>query len=278
MTMQILVPLHTYPDGNSVNISRHVTSVAKHLGGAVHALLLNADFPPISSPLANLILNASSLVEGAKAQCRKNGEVLLNAVREELEQHKVDLRCTQVEYFPTELADTVSDIARYHDLTILGVGTHDAALRGTAEEVIFAAGKPVLLVPEDLEVKSYDHVAIAWDGSRVAARAVADAWPLLTRAATISILCVTDEKTLPHRDVGARLADYLGKHGFQAAVSEAATGERPIAETLQAHALGIGAGVLVMGGFGHSRVRDFVLGGATSGILRDLKLPALMSH
>lgn len=115
--MQILVPLHTYPDGNSVNLSHHVSSVAKHLGGAVHALLLNADFPPISSPLANLILDASSLVEGAKAQCRKNGEVLLNVLREELEHHGVDLRSTHVEYFPTELTDTVSDIARYHDLT-----------------------------------------------------------------------------------------------------------------------------------------------------------------
>jgi len=60
----------TGADGNSVNLSRHVRSVAEHLGGAVHALLLNADFPPISSPVAGLILNASSLVEGAKARCR----------------------------------------------------------------------------------------------------------------------------------------------------------------------------------------------------------------
>lgn len=127
-------------------------------------------------------------------------------------------------------------------------------------------------------MKSYEHVAIAWDGSRVAARAVADAWPFLAKATAISIMCVTDEKALPHRDVGARLADYLGKHGLQTTVSDVATGERPIAETLQTHVLGIGAGVLVMGGFGHSRVRDFVLGGATSGILRDLKLPALISH
>jgi nucleotide-binding universal stress UspA family protein len=278
MTTQILVPLHTYPDGNSANISHHVRSVARHLGGAVHALLLNADFPPIGSPLANLILDAAALVEGAKAQSRKNGEALLNDVRSELEQHKIDLRCTQAEYFPTELTDTVTDIARYHDLTILGIGNHDAALRGTAEEVIFAAGKPVLLVPEDLESKSYDHVVIAWDGSRVAARAIGDAWPFLAKATAISILSVTDEKALPRRDVGARLADYLDKHGMSATVSNIATEDRPIAETLQTHALGIGAGMLVMGGFGHSRMRDFVLGGATSGILRDLKLPALISH
>ena len=61
MTMQILVPLHTYPDGNSVNVARHVQHVANHLGASVHALLLNADFPSFSSPLANIIFDADAV-------------------------------------------------------------------------------------------------------------------------------------------------------------------------------------------------------------------------
>ena len=83
---------------------------------------------------------------------------------------------------------------------------------------------------------------IAWDGSRVAARAVTDARDFLQRAQTVTIASVTDEKALPDDDPGSRLKEYLAPH------------------------------------FGHSRMRDFVMGGATTGILRDLELPVLLSH
>jgi nucleotide-binding universal stress UspA family protein len=278
MTTQILVPLHTFPDGNSTNIARHAARIAQHLQGSVHALFLNADFPPVGNPLANLILDTAALVGDARRKSRENGAVLLKAMQAEMEKSGASPLCTHVDYYPTELADTVSDIARYHDLTILGIGDHDAALRGTAEEVIFAAGRPILLVPEDLEPGAYDHVAIAWDGSRVASRAVADAWPFLKRAKTVSILSVTDEKPLAHGDAGSRLADYFRRHGLDARLSELATEDRPIGETLQSHALAAGAGLLVMGGFGHSRMREFVLGGATAGVLRKLEMPVLISH
>jgi nucleotide-binding universal stress UspA family protein len=278
MTMQILLPLHTYPDGNAVTIAPHARQVAEHLGGSLHALLLYADFPPVGNPVANLILDADALVKQAKARCHENGKVLLRELQSQMEPAGVDFRCTHIEYFPTELTEKVSESARYHDLTVLGVGSHDAALRGTAEEVIFAAGRPVLLVPEDLDLRDYDHVSIAWDGSRVAARAVADAWPFLRKATKVSVLCVTDEKALPPGDVGSRLAGYLEKHDIEARVDNVATGDLPISVTLQTHALDHGAGLLVMGGFGHSRMREFVLGGATNGILRELRMPVLISH
>jgi nucleotide-binding universal stress UspA family protein len=278
MPTQILVPLHTYPDGNSPNVARHVAQTARHLAAAVHGLLLSADFPPIGNPLGNLILDADALVRAAKSKSHENGQGLLRTFSAEMKRAGVDFRSTEIEYFPTELADKVSDLARYHDLTVLGVGSHDAALRGTAEEVIFAAGRPILLVPEDLDVTEYGSVAIAWDGSRVAARAVGDAMSFLGKATAATILCVTDEKALPNRDVGIRLAEYLGQHEIKAGVENLVTGDLTIAETLQTHALGIGAGLLVMGGFGHSRLREFVLGGATAGILRDLCMPVLISH
>lgn len=278
MTTQILVPLHTFPDGNSTAIARHVARVAVHLNGSVHALFLNADFPPVGNALGKLILDTTALLADARNRSHENGKVLLAAMQSNLEQQGIDLLATHVDYYPTELADTVSDVAHYHDLTILGVGNHDAALRGTAEEVIFAAGRPILLVPEDLEPGAYDHVAIAWDGSRVAARAVADGWLFMKRASKVTILCVTDEKPLVHDNAGNRLADYLRKHAITPVVADIRTEGRPIAETLQSHAMKEGAGLLVMGGFGHSRMREFVLGGATAGILRDLRMPVLISH
>lgn len=278
MPLQILVPLHTYLDGNSPNLASHVGAAASHLGGEAYLLTMHADFPSFHSPLADVILDVPAMVQFAKMRCQENAAVLIRAIRSELEQRGVKMHSLEADYLPTELANIVIDSCKYHDLSILGVGRHDAALCGTAEAAIFGSGKPVLLVPEDLPAACYDHVAIAWDGSRVAARAVADAWPFLLRATSISILCVDDEKPLPENNITARLAEYLSHHGLKAHGYVIQTRAQPIAETLQDHSLSIGAGLLVMGGYGHSRIRDFVLGGATGGILRALKLPALLSH
>ncbi len=160
----------------------------------------------------------------------------------------------------------------------MGIGASDVTTQATAEAVIFGSGKPTLLVPEDIPTSKFGHVMIGWDGSRVAARAVADARDLLQRAQSVTIASVIDEKAFADEDTGRRLAEYLARGGITAAVARVQGGGRPIAETLQQHAQEIGAGILVMGGFAHSRLRDFVLGGATSGVLRNLQLPVLLSH
>lgn len=278
MTMQMLLPLHTYPDGNSANLAQHAHLVASHLSAQVHALLLHADFMPVSNPFGSLLIDTDDLVKKAKALSRQHGAELAAAMRERLAESSISLRISEVDYLPTELSAAVIQFSKYHDMTVLGVGNHDSALRGTAEDVIFGSGRPVLLVPEDLEASGYHHVAIAWDGSRVAARAVADAWPFLSKAKSVSILTVTDEKALPQDGIGNMLATYMSQHELKSSVVGLLTEDRPIAETLQSGALVAGAGLLVMGGFGHSRMRDFVLGGATGGILRDLRMPVLASH
>jgi nucleotide-binding universal stress UspA family protein len=148
----------------------------------------------------------------------------------------------------------------------------------TAEAVVFGSGRPTILVPELAQPGPVDHVAIAWDGSRVAARAVADAAPMLQRAAKISVLTVVGEKPLSEKDPGVRLAASLQKRGLSAEAMEIGAEDNPISSTLQQRAIELGAALLVMGGYGHSRVRDFVLGGATEGVLGDLEMPVLLSH
>jgi len=91
-------------------------------------------------------------------------------------------------------------------------------------------------------------------------------------------LRLTDEKALPDKDPGSRLTEYLARHNIEATVARVQSRGRPIAETLQEHAREIEAGMLVIRGLRHSRMRDFVLGGATGGVLRDLRLPVLLSH
>ena len=278
MTLQILVPLHTYPDGNSVNIAAHVGAVAKYLGADVHGLVLNATFPPASSLMGDMLINVDSMVREVTAKCHVRGTALVQAMQAALEPIGIKFRSTQLECAMGTIGGAAETYARYHDLIVTGLSANDVSMEATAETLVFGSGRPTLLVPQKLAPSPYQHVMIAWDGSRVATRAMADAHDFLRLAKTVTIAVVTDEKTLPEENPALKLVDYLDRHNINTAVALVQAQRRPIGRTLQDHALEIGAGLMVMGAFGHSRMRDFVMGGATAGILRNLKLPVLLSH
>jgi nucleotide-binding universal stress UspA family protein len=278
MKTQMLVPLHTYPMPNENGIALHAAAVARHLDADVHALVLKASIPRVSSAFGNMLIDVPAMIGDAKEKCRLRGEELVQAMRDETGPSGISLRTTEIECLPVGFGDAVADHARYHDLVMVGLGPGNVALQATAETAIFGSGRPTLLVPEEMPVATFRHVMIGWDGSRVAARAVADARDFLRRAQVITIASVTDEKPLPEEAPGSRLADYLTRHEIRTTVARVQSQGRPIAQALQEHAREIGADMLVVGAFGHSRIRDFVLGGATSGILRQLRLPVLMSH
>ncbi|WP_246505880.1 universal stress protein [Mesorhizobium silamurunense] len=178
---------------------------------------------------------------------------------------------------PALMGEAAAREGRYFDLCVVGWTANNEAARMTAEEVVFSSGRPTLILPGDEDVGLLDHVVIAWDGSCVAARAAADARRFLRRASAISIVTVTDEKVLPREDTGC-LARGLAASGLQAKAESIHTGGNEIGAVLQDHAIRIDGSLLVMGGGGHSRLREVVLGWATEGILSDLRLPVLMSH
>ena len=276
--LNILAVIQTYPNGNADRFASHVAATARHLTAEVHALVLQPDFPTISSALGNMLIDVPGLIGGAKAQCRARGDAVIQALSAELAALEIPSRITKVECHPGSEGDIVASLARYHDLALLGIKRGDVTQQATAEAVVFGSGRPTLLVPDDAPPAPFRRVMIAWDGSRVAARAVADAREFLQRAQAVTIISVTDEKTLPDQDASSRLAKYLARYDVEAEVALVPSRNRPISETLQQHARQIEADLLVMGGFAHSRVRDFVLGGATSGILKDLQLAVLISH
>jgi nucleotide-binding universal stress UspA family protein len=278
MPLQILLPLHTYPDGNSPALAAHATSVAVYLEGELEALVLAAVFPQVSSALGNLLLDVPALLSDARGRCQQKAAALLQSLTDQAETDGIPLRSGEVECLPAAFGDRAAVASRYHDLVLMGLTSGDEALRLTAEAVVFGSGRPVMLLPEQHAIGGLDHVMIAWDGSRVAARAVNDARIILERAAKVTVAVIIDEKALPDQSLGARLARYLAAHGLPVDHAEIRGAGRPIADVLQDEAARIGAGVLVMGGFGHSRVREFVLGGATRGMLENLRMPVLMSH
>lgn len=278
MKPQAFLPLVTHADPNSDAIAENAAAAAAWLGATLHARALNAQIHAPSSPLSGVLLDVPALVRDAEAASRRHGERLLEKVAASAATRGVALT-TATEAGPIALlGERAAAHARYYDLAIAGWEAGNPTSRMAAEALIFGAGRPVLVLPESAARQEFASVAIAWDGTRTAARAVADALPFLQRASTISVLTVVDEKPLTEASPGARLAEGLAERGFVAEALIAKAEDCPVAVTLQEHAIRHGADLLVMGGYGHSRLRDFVLGGATQGTLDDLLLPVLMSH
>lgn len=174
----------------------------------------------------------------------------------------------------------VDDHARLHSLTI--IGTCDDGLLGermVAEGLLFESGRPVLLVPRDHSAAfSARKIAVAWDNSRPAARALGDALAVLPGVAEVVFLTIGDEKEIATSISTDEQLRAMTRRGLIATHVQHDKGKRTIGAALQDAALEAGADLLVMGAYGHSRLRQFILGGATLGVLGNLRLPVLMAH
>jgi len=174
---------------------------------------------------------------------------------------------------------------RYVDLIVLGQLDPDDAsaplFRPIPEEAMLAAGRPVLVVPYAGNWGEISRRAIvAWDASREAARAVNDAMPLLMAAESVVVL-VLDPAAGPagHGEApGADIALHLARHGVKTTVEAGVSGGIGIGNALLSRASDLEADLLVMGGYGHSRARELLLGGATRTVLESMTLPVLMAH
>jgi nucleotide-binding universal stress UspA family protein len=171
-------------------------------------------------------------------------------------------------------------IARRFDLVVLGQSQREY---GASEEVmiesaLFESGRPVMLVPYiQREGLALNRVLLCWDGSRTAARAIGDAMPLLERAKEVDVVIVAEERK--EEDMtGSHMAEHLARHGITATVKRLVKGDISIDSVVLSYAADTGADLIVMGGYGHSRFREFILGGMTRGILESMTVPVLMSH
>lgn len=174
-----------------------------------------------------------------------------------------------------------SRIARYFDVAVVGQpkpeASHVEAMIG--ESTLFEAGRPVIMVPyvQRAPVR-LEKVMVCWDGGGSAARAVGDAMPLLKRARKVEIVIIAHERGKPTEIEGVDLGRHLARHGLNVAVERIPGGDINVGEALLSRAADSGADLMVMGGYGHSRLREFVLGGVTRSILHSMTVPVLMSH
>jgi nucleotide-binding universal stress UspA family protein len=172
-------------------------------------------------------------------------------------------------------------IARRFDLSIVGQAEPQtsAVEEIVAESALFESGRPVIIVPYIQKAPlKLDRVMLCWDGSRAAARAIADAMPLLRRAGRVEVVIVANERGKQDEIEGADMGGHLARHGLNVEVKRTALGGIDVADVILSHAADASSDFIVMGGYGHSRLREFVLGGVTRSILRSMTVPVLMSH
>jgi nucleotide-binding universal stress UspA family protein len=172
-------------------------------------------------------------------------------------------------------------IARRFDLAIVGQAEPQTSSIDDiiAETTLFESGRPMIVVPYIQKAPlKLDKVMICWDGSRQAARAIGDAMPLLTKAGKVEIVIIAEEPGKQDEIEGIDMSQHLARHGLKVDLERIPKGDVDVADALLSHAADSGADFLVMGGYGHSRLREFVLGGVTRSIFRSMTVPTLMAH
>lgn len=170
----------------------------------------------------------------------------------------------------------LQDIARFTDLVVMrGLG-EDGPVEGDAmlESVLFDAGRPVVLVPRKSPSALFNAALIAWSGGREELHAVAAGLPILSRMGRVEI-CTVGDNTDNKLD---ELVSYLAWNGIAAQPIELKPGSKSVGDALLDEAGRIGATMLVMGGYHHSRTREVVFGGTTRRIVTNVKIPVLLAH
>lgn len=182
----------------------------------------------------------------------------------------------------TAYGDAMRDAARQarvHDLTIIdaSTGALDPA-RGLAEAALFEGGRSVLIVPHGRQNFACARAIVAWDGSAMASRAVASALPLLRATELVEILSISGEKDISGIVPGADLAAHLAHHDINVRLKDLNAAGRSVGDVLRDQASMLDADLIVMGAYKHSRLREWVLGGATDSMLAESATPLLLSH
>ena len=177
-------------------------------------------------------------------------------------------------------ATLFAQVARRFDISVVAQAQRE---QGATDELIiegalFESGRPVIVVPYiQKSGLTLERVLACWDGGRTAARAIADAMPFLERAKAVDLVIVAEERK-NDEITGVRMSEHLTRQGVAVSVKRIAKGDLAVQDVILSYAADSGADFMVMGGYGHARLREFILGGVTRGILNSMTVPVLMSH
>jgi nucleotide-binding universal stress UspA family protein len=277
----ILLALTTYPQPTADTAVKGAVAIAAALDANIAALACEVKVKLPSSLLASAMIDLPGI---AAAEARKSAaaaEHLLGLFSDEARKRGVNGGTISEQAFSADVPEMLTKYARFRDLTIMPVPEGDEFDQWYAESVIFGSGRPALIIPHDWkrrETFQLNTAVVAWDLSRPAARAVADAIPLLQKVSQVYVVSVAGDKDIDQERSAVELARHLAHHRIEVTVETVDSRGQDVGSAIAAHCASRNADLLVMGAYGHSRIRQFIFGGATRSMLARPTLPVLMSH
>jgi len=270
-------------DGSKSAPARYAAAIrlAQDHGAHLTGLCLGVE-PPIPATIMGMV--PPDIIESQHQAVKEQAETAAADFRLAVEKAGLSGDCRIVQVLDFDAVEVFVEHARHVDLAILGQADPEEGAplgEGFVADVVMACGRPIIGIPYvGVPATLGQRVLIAWDGGREATRAVNDAMPILERAHSVTVLSVNPQISSDggRRDPGADISLHLARHGVKVAAARTIAREISVGDALLADIADNSIDLLVMGAYGHSRLREFVLGGTTRELLQHMTAPVLMSH
>jgi nucleotide-binding universal stress UspA family protein len=276
---EILMPLVGEPTAAAIAAIEKCMAVAGDIGARVTAMAVEQDI--LVRPKVAISPDLDNTAAAEEVRSVSNARGLLEA--SEAAAARFGVRCEQRldRLAAADIPARFAICARLKDLSLVPVKPDDSQSEKIVERLIFESGRPILICPEEFATElgaGLDDVVIAWDHTAPAARAVADALPLLRTAANVRIVTATDQKTPAELESGAALVSHLAAHGIHASFGTVKIDGSSVGKVFEAYVKANVIDLLIMGAYRHSRLNEVVWGGATKTVIGRPPCWVMMSH
>jgi nucleotide-binding universal stress UspA family protein len=276
MLKDLVVKLST--EGKADPAANYALSIADSFGAHLTGVAFALE-PVIAEPIVGGI--GSNIIDRAIAENQDAAKAAIKRFEADTRKRNLSVATQQVTAIPAHATGEFGRIARCSGLSVVTQADPKCTTSNDIfiEAALFGSGRPVVIVPYiQKERLNLRRVICCWDGSAPAARAIGDALPFLRKADHVELLVVATEKTREIDNLGPDMADHLTRLGLKVFLRQIHAADIDVGNAILSYAADNDAAFLVMGGYGHSRFREFVLGGATRVILSSMTLPVLMAH
>lgn len=275
----IFLPLVGEPNVSALAAIEKCVAVAANLGARITAVAVEQDI--VARPKVVISADLDNAAETEALRSVTDAKSLLKAFESDASRVGVRAKSRLRKVAPQMVVPVLAECARFSDLTLIPVKSHDSRTEAIVEALLFESGRPLLLCPEDRagELRpTFGDVMIAWDSSARAARAVGDALPILQEANSVRLVTVTDEKSDAIMQSGTQVLDHLREHGVFAEFETVPIDGSSIGKVLANWAHLNGIDTIVMGAYRHSRLNENIWGGVTKTLLGEPPCWVMMSH